>query len=513
MKIKKIREQREFLDMTDKKRPNILWYCTDQQRSDTIKAFGNDEIHTPNLDRFAQRGVGFNQAYCQSPICTPSRSSMLTGRYPASTQVHRNGNAHFPESEKLVTRMLADAGYDCGLIGKLHIAGAEHTIEPRADDGYRLFEWSHHPRPNIKGNRYADWLRDEMGQDPEKLFEPLTAAYNVGLDRELHQTTWCTEMAIRFIDEQRSGPWMLSINPFAPHPPMFPPAQFLDLYTPSELSYPIFKESDITHQKAFRGIDQQTLDATDPRLPPADNLDTADPNIDSMGSAPPASYDAQLMKACYYAEITLVDEQFGRIIDHLEATGELENTLIVFHSDHGEMLGDHGLLYKGCRFYEGLVHVPMIVTGPGVQQDLRSDALVELVDIAPTLLDAANIEIPYYMQGTSLMPLLSGDMEIDQHKPHVFCEYHDAMAVGTVNTDGREFDASHGTMYFDGRYKLCVYHGHDLGELYDLETDPAEFHDLWDEEMYKDLKLQLLQKHLDAFAATTSAGIERVKNY
>jgi len=129
------------------------------------------------------------------------------------------------------------------------------------------------------------------------------------------------------------------------------------------------------------------------------------------------------MKACYYAEITLVDEQFGRIIDHLEATDQLDNTLIVFHSDHGEMLGDHGLLYKGSRFFEGLVHVPMIIAGPGLRQDVRSDALVELVDIAPTLLDAANIDIPATMQGTSLLPLLSGDADIDQHKSHVFCEY------------------------------------------------------------------------------------------
>ncbi len=494
-------------------RPNILWYCTDQQRADTIHAYGNDEIHTPNLDRFTKRGVGFTRAYCQAPICTPSRASMLTGRYPATTQVHRNGNAHFRESEVLVTRILADAGYDCGLIGKLHLAGAEHEIEPRTDDGYRLFEWSHHPHPNIKGNRYADWLRDEKGEVPEILFEALTSAYGEGLDRELHQTTWCSEMAIRFIHEKRSGPWMLSINPFAPHPPMFPPKEFLDQYDPDELSYPIFRDSDITHQQAFQQIDQQTIVATDPRLTLDECLDTSDPDVGRMGSIPPASYDAKQMKACYYAEITLVDEQFGRIIDHLEATNQLDNTLIIFHSDHGEMLGDHGLLYKGCRFFEGLVHVPLIVAGPGLQQNLRSDALVELVDIAPTLLDAANISIPASMQGSSLCPLLSGDADIEHHKSHVFCEYHDAMAAGTVNTDGREFDASHGTMYFDGRYKHCVYHGHDLGELYDLETDPNEFNDLWNDPRHNDLKLRLLSRHLDAFAATTTAGIERIKAY
>ena len=499
--------------MSEKMRPNILWYCTDQQRSDTIRAFGNLEIDTPNLDRFAERGVGFLRAYCQTPICTPSRASMLTGRYPATHQVQRNGNAHFPDSEKLVTRLLADAGYDCGLIGKLHLAGAESTIEPRTNDGYRLFEWSHHPRPNIEGNRYAEWLRDEKGQDPEKLFESLNAAYGAGLEKELHQTTWCTEMAIRFIEEQRDGPWMLSINPFAPHPPMFPPQEYLDRYNPEELSYPIFKDSDIDHQKIFRALDQQTIDATDPRLPPDENLDIEDPDIERMGSVPPSSYDARMMKACYYAEISLVDEQFGRIVDHLESTGELDNTLVIFHSDHGEMLGDHGLLYKGCRFFEGLVHVPMIIAGPGVQKDVRSEALVELVDIAPTLLDAADIDIPYYMQGSSLMELLCANVEKDQHKPHVFCEYNDAMADSTTNLNERDYDASHGTMYFDGRYKLCIYHGHDLGELYDLESDPAEFNDLWNDPGHKDLKLQLLRRHIDAYAATTSAGIERIKAY
>lgn len=306
---------------------------------------------------------------------------------------------------------------------------------------------------------------------------------------------------------------MLSINPFAPHPPMFPPKDFLDQYNPDELSYPIFKDSDITHQKAFRNIDQQTIDATDPKLQPDETLDKSEPDIGRPGSVPPASYDARLLKACYYAEITLVDEQFGRIINHLETIGELDNTLIVFHSDHGEMLGDHGLLYKGCRFYEGLVHVPLIVAGPGVQQDERSDALVELVDIAPTLLDAAEIDIPERMQGKSLMPLLSGGTELHQHKSHVFCQYHDAMAAGTVQLTGREFDASHGTMYFDGRYKLCVYHGHEIGELYDLESDPHEFDDLWSNPDYRDLKFQLLGKHLDAFAAKTSAGIERIKAF
>lgn len=500
--------------MSTTERPNILWYCADQQRSDTIHAFGNASIHTPNLDILAKNGTGFTQAYCQSPICTPSRASFLTGRYPATHQVHRNGNAYFPASEVLVTRLLADAGYDCGLVGKLHLAGSEGEIEPRTDDGYRSFMWSHHPRPNIKGNRYADWLREEKGMNPIELFKPLASAYGVGLPAELHQTTWCSEMAIRFITEDRDQPWLLSVNPFAPHPPFYPPQDYLDRYNPQDMPYPLFQESDIEHQKAFLRIDQQTLYATNPLLDPEVNdLNTIDPDIDRMGSAPPASYDARLMKACYYAEITLLDEQLGRIIDTLRQTNQLENTIIIFTSDHGELLGDHGLLYKGCRFFEALTHVPLLISGPGFSKNTCSEALVESIDLAPTLLEAAGMEIPYYMQGKSLGPLLTGTAEAEDHKSHVMCEYHDALAVGTIGTTDHEYDASHGTMYFDGRYKIAVYHGHKIGEIYDLQSDPSEFNNVWDNPEYKDLKLELLIKHFDAFAATTSAGIKRIKAY
>ena len=135
--------------MANNQRPNILWYCTDQQRYDTIHALGNHYIHTPNLDRLVEEGVAFTKAYTQSPICTPSRATFLTGRYPASHHVHRNGCEYFPDQEVLVTRLLAEAGYDCGLIGKLHLSRAEHALEKRPkNDGYRFYKWSLHPNPD-----------------------------------------------------------------------------------------------------------------------------------------------------------------------------------------------------------------------------------------------------------------------------------------------------------------------------------------------------------------------------
>jgi len=487
-------------------KPNILWYCTDQQRYDTIHSLGNPHIHTPNLDKLVENGVAFTRAYTQSPICTPSRATFLTGKYPASHHVHRNGADYFPNNEILVTKILAESGYDCGLVGKLHLARAQGRVEKRPDDGYRVFHWSHHPMPDWEeGHDYADWLRDEKKIDPEELWSPLRGkSCCAGVPEEYHQTTWCTEMTIRFISEKRNGPWLMSINPFDPHPPFDPPAEYMERYDPDELPYPLFREEDIERQKKFEAIDQQTRVAVNPHFLHDDKRNSTDRNTDTA-SVPPASYDPRKVKAGYYAMIELIDHQFGRIVDALKETNQFENTIIIFTSDHGELLGDHGLIYKGGRFFEGLVHVPLIISLPQkFQQNIRSQALVELVDLPPTLLEIADIPVPEFMQGKSLLPILAGQTEPDYHKEHVICEYNDALQMP---------DATHGTMYFDGRYKSIVYHGHNIGEIYDLESDPGEFNNLWDKPDCKDLKLSLLVKHFDAIMATSNAGIGRTGRY
>ncbi|MEO1018694.1 MAG: sulfatase-like hydrolase/transferase [Pseudomonadota bacterium] len=489
-------------------RPNILWYCTDQQRFDTISRLGNPHIRTPRLDAFSERGMTFTRAYVQSPICTPSRASMLTGRYPASHHVHRNGNDRFPSEEKLVTKILAENGYDCGLVGKLHLSAAAGH-EERVDDGYRYYKWSHHPRPNLdpEHHAYHQWLEQEKGVSHEELYAPIKSFCGPGVPAEYHQTTWITEMAIRFVEEKRDGPWMLSLNPFDPHPPFDPPPEYLERYDPSALPPPLFRESDLLRQKNFAEITQQTVEAMDPR---GEMPDPATTNIDAsnIGYTPPTQFNGQKVKAAYYAMIELIDHEFGRLLDALDAMGELDNTLIIFHSDHGEMLGDHGLLYKGCRFFEGLVHVPLMIAWPGkVREKLKSDALVELVDLAPTMLDAAGIEVPSSMQGESLWPILTGAKDPIFHKPHVVSHFYDAIGSSS-NSPG-----SHGTMYMDGRYKHIVYHGTGLGELFDLELDPGEFVNLWLERDVTALQFDLLTRHFDAMMATSSAGAERTRVY
>ena len=478
--------------------PNILWYCTDQQRFDTIAGLGNPNINTPNLDRLVSMGTAFARCYTQSPICTPSRATFLTGRYPATHHVHRNGTDYFPASEVLVTRILADAGYDCGLAGKLHLSRAHDRIENRPEDGYRVYHWSHHPWPDWpEGHGYADWLEREKGVDPDGLYANLRGLfYGPGVPAELHQTTWCTEKAIEFITEKRSGPWLMSVNPFDPHPQFDPPAEYLERYDPATLPYPLFRDTDIEHQKRFGNIDQQTKVAVSSH---------AVEGTSSMRTRPQGAYDGRAVKACYYAMIELIDHQFGRIIDVLEETKQLENTLIIFTSDHGELLGDHGLLYKGCRFYEGAVHVPLIIAWPGEwKRGLRSEALVELVDLPQTILEAVGISAPSFMQGKSLAPIAAGLSDPNYHKDAVVCEYSDALNAP---------DRTHASMSFDGRYKTVVYHGHHLGEVYDLQEDPGEFNDLWNDPSSRELRAKLIIDHLDALMASSGPGVQRTSSF
>lgn len=488
-------------------KPNILWFCTDQQRFDTIASLGNGHINTPNIDALVSRGVAFTNAYCQSPICTPSRASFLTGKYPSSTHVHRNGNAFFPASETLVTRIFADAGYDCGLIGKLHLSAAKE-YEVRPDDGYRAFYWSHHPTPDYpRGHDYAEWLQHEKGVDPQDTYSGIANFCGEGVPEDLHQTTWCAERAIGFISEERATdqPWLLSVNCFDPHPPFDPPAEYLRRYRARDLPHPLFRPADIDRNAKFARVDQQSKVAIDPIQGRRVDKEMSLEDRESSAYQPPLEFDGQEVKAAYYAMIELIDYQFGRIVKALEDSGQLDNTIIVFMSDHGEMLGDHGLIYKGCRFFEGLVHVPLIISWPGqFQQGRKSEGLVELLDVAPTLLEAAGLEVPSQFQGRSLKQVLAGEADGASIREYVICEYRDALALP---------NASHGSMYFDGRFKLVVYHDLGIGELYDLQNDPGEFEDLWDDPECREKRDQLLGRHFDAMMATISAGPERVARY
>ena len=463
--------------------PNILWITTDQQRWNTINALGNPHVTTPNLDRLVHEGVSFTRAYSQSPISTPSRASFLTGMYPHSIRASKNGMAYWPEAAPLITAILDDAGYDCGLAGKFHLSTAMANLPEKRpqNDGYRVFWYSHSPYQGGSSNDYISWflkggvdiisLKNELGYVPA----------------EYHQTTWCTDRAIDFVKEDRGRnyPWMFSLNIYDPHSPFDPPSEYIDRYDIDKLPGPAFRESDIKQKGVFNDVMFQSV-----------------PTVYN-------EYEQKLELAKYWAQIDLIDENIGRILEVLEETGQIDNTLIIFTSDHGDMVGDHGMRRKGCRFYEGLVRVPLIFWFPTmIKQNLQSDALVELIDIYPTIMEITGLPVPGNIHGKSLLPILTGEKDPGHHKDYVRSEFYDTIEPGRGHLH------NFGTMLRTERYKLVVYHGHPRGgELFDMEDDPNEHNNLWDDPDYQDVRFELMKKSFDQTVLSIDTGPERLGRY
>lgn len=490
-------------------RPNVLLVVTDQQRFDTLGCYGNPYVDTPNLDQFAREGVLFERAYCQSPVCTPSRASFLTGRYPRTTRCRANGQSMPPE-ERLISKVLAEHGYYCSLAGKLHLAPCGPTacpiMEKRIDDGFVEFHWAHNPSgignaglPESggtywSGNEYSHWLfkRGKKYQYPD--FDDM-GYVKIGMEEEDHFTKWCIDQAIdwiRYAAEEKkempdfqSPPWFYNINIFDPHHAFDPPKRLLDKYLEriDQLPLPKYIPDELAKKTIFQKQDHESA---------YNNRETPHHfSFDEM-----SEYEHKLIKAAYYAMVEMIDIQFGRLMDTLRETGEIDNTIVIFTSDHGEMLGDHGIYLKGPYFYEGLSHVPLIISWKGhFMENVRFRTLTELTDLVPTIEELCLGEVEPGVQGISLVDILTGKKPESEHRDSVYCEYYEAMPWH------RQPEA-YGTMVYDGRYKLSRYHTSREGELYDLETDPDEFVNLWDAPEYQEVKIRMLELLADRMGGT-----------
>ena len=411
--------------------------------------------------------------------------------YASAVHVNGNGLEYFPDNPPLVTKLFADVGYDCGLIGKLHLASASQGIEPRTNDGYRYWQYSHAPRDDWPiDHDYANWVRTNGSVLANLVPDP------DGVPPEFHQTTWCAEKTIDFICQQRKQPWLASVNIYDPHPPFNAPREYRDMFDPAQMPGALFRESDLIEQDRLACADFQS------QVRRPEELDINNRYYSLEKDSPYGPGDVRLLQAAYAAMIKQVDDQLGRILDALEVSGQRDNTIVIFTSDHGEMLGDHGLIQKGCRFYEGLVRVPLIFSWPGhIKAGLRSDALVELSDKAPTLLQLVDEEVPDHMTGKSLLPILKGDASPSYHRDFVRCEYYDALQAP---------DGTFATMYRDQQYKLVVYHGRAYGELYDLEEDPDEFDNQWETPAFIATRAKLMKSSFDASMLAMDRGPRRI---
>ena len=276
---------------------------------------------------------------------------------------------------------------------------------------------------------------------------------------------------------------------FDPHHAFDPPVAALERYRSmlDDIPLPNYAEGELENKPIWQQIDHEGAYGGKSGYPYREMSET----------------DHRWVRAAYWAMIDVIDTQVGRLLDCLEITGQRDNTIVIFTSDHGEMLGDHGIYLKGPYFYEPAIRVPLIICGPGMlNNSARSDALVELVDLAPTLLDACNLESYAGMQGKSLLPLLTGETDLGTHRDDVYCEYYNAMGWH------REPRAN-ATMVRDRRYKLVVAHGTDGGELYDLVDGPRETDNLWAHPDVRDIKLALQERLIHRMAWTVDPLPER----
>jgi arylsulfatase A-like enzyme len=467
--------------------PNILWICTDRQRHDTLGCYGNRFVTTPHLDALAAGGAQFEQAWCQNPICAPSRASFLTGRYPRTTRVNRNAQA-LPRDEKLISRLLADAGYVCGHAGKLHLApscpGLADWCEPRGDDGYSVFDWSMHP-PATPVSQYTAWLSEhDIAFQREPVMDSPYVTF--GMPSASSNTGWIAQRGINFIkcSAALNRPWFFTLNIEDPHDPFDPPREFLEPYLErlDEIPLPHYEVGELENKPIFQRTDRAGVWGS---------------GRGNFAAAAMSATDHRLIRAAYWAMVDHIDFQVGRVLEALRETGQFENTLVLFISDHGEMLGDHGFYFQCPYFYEEMCRVPFLMSLPGQIKAQRVPALVELVDIAPTLLEAAGMEPYGGIQGRSLWPILTGKADAAHHRDDVYAEYYRAIPTGHKNAGGAFI-----TGVRNREYAFSAVHGEDCGELYDLKNDPTETHNLWDDPAHLAVKAQMLKRLCDRMAQT-----------
>lgn len=470
--------------MSTYQRPNILLMMTDQQRFDSLGCYGFEAGHTPNLDRLAEESVVFEHCYVNNPLCTPSRASMLTGKHIQGHGVYRLYD-HLPEDQILFTEWLLQSGYLTALFGKLHVSSIAFEEHKRnLHDGFEIYEWclEHSLNMDSPFNGYVKWLKATNPEFFARLYHEGRKLLHI--PRDAHMTHWAAERTIDFIRSQASSarPFFCMMSVFDPHDPYEDyPLEMSELIEADKIPVALVREGELDSPGVLRRIQQE-----------------------SVAPLPPHSSQDAIRKARlgYHASIALIDLEFGRVLDILEQAGIADNTLVIFVSDHGDLLGDHHQFGKGAALYDPCVRVPFIMRWPArFKGGQRVTHLVQPHDIAATVLAAAgafNNELQTAMPDSiDLSPLCAG--ESDKSHDYVYCVYRNS-GLSRTNPHTCYFDPPiHVTMIRDKRFKLIVYHDINPdraceGQLFDMQADPLETENLWNSLDYANVRREMTEK-------------------
>lgn len=458
------------MSATPSDRPNIILIITDQQRYDTIASLGFEYMHTPNLDRLVRGGTSFTRCYVTAPSCAPSRASLFTGLYPHTSGVLRNGDRW----EHSWVESLNEAGYYCANIGKMHTApfetpmGFDHRFVVENKDRF------------LEGREYQDqWdqavtarglvKQQRMLYRQREDYRESLGAFRWELPEDLHSDNFVGDSASRWIENyQGDDPFFLEVGFPGPHPPYDPTPAIAEEYMAKDLPLQPVEEADLAGQpEAFKGLRQHNVEIDHDSV---------------VHDLNPTEAQRHRQRAYYLANVGMIDEKVGQIMTALEASGRLENSVVMFTSDHGDCLTDHGHSQK-WTMYEQVTRVPLIMWSPGrVPADRQVDGLCQLMDIGPTVLELAGIEPAAYMAARSLRPALA------EESTWVPREYVFSEQVRDLNLTTTDFM----TMVRDDRWKLVHLLDDSEGQLFDLEADPEEKWNRWDDSTCEGEKQRML---------------------
>ncbi len=512
------------------KKKNVLLITSDQQHWYTM-GFLNPEVYTPNLDRLAKMGTYYNRAYTVNPTCTPTRCSWIAGTYPSQHGAYSLGTKML-EDIPTVGEEFTKAGYRTGLVGKAHFQPLLDTEEYTSLEAYPYLHdldfWKSYNKPfygfqdyalarnhtdeSHVGQHYALWMIEKGYDNWRNYFLPSPPCYHKDGDKymesthehpkngvwnipeEIHYNTWIAEQTNEFMQKYKDNGdnFFLWASFFDPHPQYMIPEPYASMYDPAKVTVPEFTEGEFDDKPPHFAM-------------------TRDPNADwsvyqtDEGSNIIHGADCHVRSkeqraqniAIMYGMMTMLDKYVGVILDKLEELDLVEDTLVVFTTDHGDFLGQHGLTRKCIHHYEDLVKVPLIASMPGViPQDAQSDSLQSTVDLAPTMLAFAGLPVPRYMTGINEKPVWSG--EVKTLRENVIVENRHQPTTLNIKT------------YIDKRYKITIYYNQTYGELFDLKEDAAELKNLWDSPEHQELKRDLLLKFLHADMSIEAMPMPRI---
>lgn len=504
-------------------RPNFLFIITDQQRADWLGCTGHPVLKTPNIDRIAAAGSIFDRCYVANPVCMPNRAALMTGRMSSVNGVRQNGNP-LPFSMTTFTEVLAAGGYDTALFGKAHLQtfteipapigrnpaghgrranavdiGPESDYESESIAGWRASGPSvvRHPyygfattdlvtfHGEMTGGAHEHWLRGQV-PDIDALRGPANQfahdytcpqAVRTAIPEPLYSTSYVKMRALEYLSapERADRPFFAFVSFPDPHHPFTPPGRYWDMYRPADMVLPPNLGTHSNPPPSLAWIHAQDVITGPESMLPQTFVTGA------MGLGEKELREAMALTC---GMIAMIDDAVGELLDALERTGRAGETVVVFTSDHGDYMGDHGMILKGGPHYQSLIRVPLLVADPRRAQPARIAALSSTVDFAPTVLAMAGLQPYADIQGRDLSPVLDG-ARLD--RAALLIE-EDSYETGLFGFDG-QYRAR--TLQTE-RHRMTVYLGHAWGELYDLHEDPHETVNLWDDPGSAALKGELV---------------------